>query len=363
MNCVRVLSAAVILSLCGAASAQTTFPESEPNNIKAAATPILGIAPGDTISGSSTGSSTTATGNGTADYFLVRTAPMPLAIYRYRLVSTSTANFPTTIRGLTMTNCQPNAGSDSTQQNAASNTTPPRMVQWYGFGREEQLYFRVTGTSSTTQPYGWTLARDVTQPTELAGAFTPGPVTIERAPTSTTDLVLAIYDDQLRPVPGFSNGGNNTLTRTFSPGVYHIAVSRRSLANNQPCPDDDSNRIAGAMDFPDVVVAFSNIAPTDVSLRLTHSAGTHDLALSAPGAFDVAWVRFTVGTPPACGTSDFNGDGDVGTDQDIEAFFACLGGNCCDTCFAGGADFNADGDIGTDQDIESFFRVLGGGPC
>jgi hypothetical protein len=64
-----------------------------------------------------------------------------------------------------------------------------------------------------------------------------------------------------------------------------------------------------------------------------------------------------------CGTSDYNGDGDFGTDQDIEAFFACLGGNCCATCFSGGSDFNGDGDFGTDQDIESFFRVLGGGSC
>jgi hypothetical protein len=66
---------------------------------------------------------------------------------------------------------------------------------------------------------------------------------------------------------------------------------------------------------------------------------------------------------PLCGTSDFNGDGDFGTDQDIEAFFACLGGQCCATCFVGGSDFNGDGDFGTDQDIESFFRVLGGGNC
>jgi|GEM_PF-5444761 len=66
---------------------------------------------------------------------------------------------------------------------------------------------------------------------------------------------------------------------------------------------------------------------------------------------------------PLCGTSDFNGDGDFGTDQDIEAFFACLGGQCCPTCFVGGSDFNGDGDFGTDQDIESFFRVLGGGNC
>jgi hypothetical protein len=60
-------------------------------------------------------------------------------------------------------------------------------------------------------------------------------------------------------------------------------------------------------------------------------------------------------------SADFNHDGDPGTDADIEAFFACLGGNCCPTC--GSADFNGDGDVGTDQDIDSFFRVLGGGNC
>jgi len=62
-----------------------------------------------------------------------------------------------------------------------------------------------------------------------------------------------------------------------------------------------------------------------------------------------------------CGTADFNNDGDLGTDADIEAFFACLGGDCCPTC--GSADFNGDGDTGTDTDIEAFFACLGGACC
>jgi hypothetical protein len=67
-------------------------------------------------------------------------------------------------------------------------------------------------------------------------------------------------------------------------------------------------------------------------------------------------------TPLAtCGSADFNGDGDVGTDADIEAFFLCLAGTCCETC--GSADFNNDGDVGTDADIEAFFRILAGGTC
>jgi len=65
--------------------------------------------------------------------------------------------------------------------------------------------------------------------------------------------------------------------------------------------------------------------------------------------------------PPQCGSADFNGDGDTGTDLDIEAFFAALGGDRCCTC--GSADFDADGDTGTDLDIEAFFRVLAGASC
>jgi hypothetical protein len=66
---------------------------------------------------------------------------------------------------------------------------------------------------------------------------------------------------------------------------------------------------------------------------------------------------------PAAGhcSQDFNHDGAVATDRDIEDFFACLAGNCCPTCDS--ADFNGDGAVATDADIESFFRVLAGGAC
>src|SRR4051812_44488317 len=57
-------------------------------------------------------------------------------------------------------------------------------------------------------------------------------------------------------------------------------------------------------------------------------------------------------------SADFNGDGDLGTDADIEAFFACLSGNCCAGC--GSAEFNGDGDIGTELDIEAQRAGRGG---
>jgi hypothetical protein len=75
------------------------------------------------------------------------------------------------------------------------------------------------------------------------------------------------------------------------------------------------------------------------------------------------FIRSIVPPAPTCGSPDFNCDGDVGTDADIEAFFACLGGNCPAAPCTNNADFNGDGDVGTDADIEAFFRVLAGGPC
>jgi hypothetical protein len=77
----------------------------------------------------------------------------------------------------------------------------------------------------------------------------------------------------------------------------------------------------------------------------------------------VHWVKVHLAGEPDCGTADFNCDGDVGTDADIEAFFACLSGSCPAPPCANSADFNGDGDVGTDADIDAFFRVLAGGSC
>jgi hypothetical protein len=109
---------------------------------------------------------------------------------------------------------------------------------------------------------------------------------------------------------------------------------------------------------------------TMYNFRFTSNAqpgpvGTVRVGLFKPAsaASPATSVAATVPTPlvGSCGSSDFNHDGDSGTDADIEAFFACLAGNCCATCES--SDFNRDGDFATDADIEAFFRVLGGGSC
>jgi hypothetical protein len=103
---------------------------------------------------------------------------------------------------------------------------------------------------------------------------------------------------------------------------------------------------------------------------ITSIAATHNAdgsrSIFATGSFTLAngILSHNIAELRACSpncTSDFDNDGDSGTDADIEAFFACLAGTCCPTC--GTADFNNDGDTGTDADIEAFFRVLAGGTC
>jgi endonuclease/exonuclease/phosphatase family metal-dependent hydrolase len=97
---------------------------------------------------------------------------------------------------------------------------------------------------------------------------------------------------------------------------------------------------------------------------VTLALGIHTITLQVTDnqtATGTDTVVITVNPGSTCGSADFNHDGDIGTDADIDAFFACLSGSCCAACDT--PDFNGDGDIGTDADIEAFFRVLGGGTC
>jgi Beta-lactamase enzyme family/Immunoglobulin domain len=93
----------------------------------------------------------------------------------------------------------------------------------------------------------------------------------------------------------------------------------------------------------------------------TLNAGTYTCFLSNVCSSDLSLGALL--TVTTCGSADFDCDGDIGTDADIQAFFACLSGHCPSAPCTSDADFNGDGDIGTDADIESFFRVLSGGPC
>jgi hypothetical protein len=109
-----------------------------------------------------------------------------------------------------------------------------------------------------------------------------------------------------------------------------------------------------------------HVDATDLAIAQAHLGQSGGWAIGdvdGDGVVTAADIAIIQSFLPHCGSADFNCDGDIGTDLDIEAFFACLAGSCPPAPCTSTADFNADGDIGTDADIEAFFRVLAGGNC
>ena len=74
------------------------------------------------------------------------------------------------------------------------------------------------------------------------------------------------------------------------------------------------------------VAAFASAADAGYGFPdpgMGNDPGYAAFALTGAGTTIADW-RLTL-TPYDCGSADFDGDGDTGTDADIEAYFACLG--------------------------------------
>jgi len=179
---------------------------------------------------------------------------------------------------------------------------------------------------------------DLRVPAKVAAPLTVDFGTVAQGSTATAGLTIG-------------NGGDTALFGAA--GVAALSYTLAASAGFTAPPGTFTDAAGGAVNTH--TITMSTAAPGTFSGTITVTATGAD----AP----TRTIQVTGRVLPPCGTSDFNGDGDFGTDADIEAFFACLGGTCCPTCFEGGSDFNGDGDFGTDADIESFFRVLGGSPC
>jgi uncharacterized membrane protein len=160
-------------------------------------------------------------------------------------------------------------------------------------------------------------------------------------------------------------------------GVQHLGIPSGRTASPATDVSNDGTRVSGAGSGAALlwqdgigwrtvadVLADAGVSTTGWTLSVCYGLSDDGTVLTGsgtnPGGQSQGWVA-VIPRPHHCGSADFNHDADVGTDADIEAFFACLAGNCCALCDT--ADFNGDGDVGTDADIEAFFRVLGGGAC
>jgi hypothetical protein len=191
-------------------------------------------------------------------------------------------------------------------------------------------------------------------------------------PPTITNTVA--WSDHPAELGGLVNGVQYSCIEGGSPGTGPGNVSDNPRFVTPPSPGPDG--IWGTADdvlgdlrvlpgSPCIDAGDNDALPIAVPLDLAGAPRRHDdPSIPDRGAGDSSGGAIDIGAYEFQGVScsaDFDGDGSSGTDADIDAFFACLAGNCCPTC--AGPDFNRDGAAGTDADIESFFRVLAGGPC
>lgn len=277
-------------------------PEAEPNDTKATAFLCVsgggGMRAGDTITGTTTGSANDGT-IASADTFIVKTGSSAGGIYRHQLVLTSvTPGHVLTVRGLSQTSGVVVAGSDATVQtgivSATGQPTGSRMVQWYGFGRQELVYVRVTGTATTTSPYSIELKTTAIAATPLSSSLPSGSVTISRAATNANDVDLWMYDASLRPITNYGNDQPNSLTRTYTPGTYYIAIGDSNFANGATAPADDTRRDGNILDSVDAAISTTTSSGLDMGVKALGALGSIGGGGTKTNPFDVTWYCFTV---------------------------------------------------------------------
>ncbi|MCY2961273.1 MAG: hypothetical protein NTY35_14015 [Planctomycetota bacterium] len=322
---------ASILALCASAanarhSAASVVSEVEPNGTKLEANPVFCLGPGVQIQGVTTGSGTLAgdVALDSADSFHVEICPLPPGIWQHRLVVTTSGADEHTIslRGLNV-NGPPSSpsialGTDVALQVSVGGNGQPNYVQWYGFGQREELFVRVTGTANTVLPYAIELVSVPISVGQLPGALRSGTIEITTAGQGhSTDTEIFVLDGNFVAIPGFRNddepGGatnQSRLTRSFSPGVYYLAVGRFNIADSGLSGVDDAYQLAPVLDFDDCILSWSPSGGSNVSFAVTDSQGTIPIAAQlAPEPFDLSWTRITVTDPPPAVIPVCLGDG------------------------------------------------------
>jgi hypothetical protein len=277
-----------------------------------------------------------------ADTFRIKTCPLPLAIYRHELLlldGTGGTAHGATIRGLDQ--MDPGVGmpgvvdtaSDTLLQTSV-DTGGGDLNAWYGFGRGEELYLRITGVAATTLPYTATLTTSPVAPIVVPATFRAGPIVFEfDGQGHLTDAEIHLFDSNLVVLDDASNdqniflGGTDDLPhleRVLGPGTYYAAVGRWNVATNDNSPADDLDKVSDVLDFPDGIVAGNPGGPgADVAFAITDCTGTtvpvpHVLPA---GEWVLSFFQITVvsglpycfgdgsGTPCPCGNAGAAGNG------------------------------------------------------
>lgn len=186
--------------------------ETEPNDTRATANSFT-LNVGDTICGTTTGTSASGGGLATYDFYKIKT-PANAGIKRNRIrVASFPAGHTLSLRGFGSTAGVINT-TESEIQASSTSSSPARMIQWYTLGNgtdanDREITLRVGGTTSTTGQYSLNyVASDDVTPINLSRDIRPGSVTITTVgQTGATqgDTDMWMYDSNYNPIPGFGN--------------------------------------------------------------------------------------------------------------------------------------------------------------
>jgi hypothetical protein len=353
-----ILAPLFLLSVVAtAAHAQISYLELESNDSKAFPNFVPCLVAGDSVTGSTTGTSTTVPGPASADTFVLQTCALPTGLYLHRLTLTTTgpAGHIGSIRGLSQTAGVPNPGTDSLMQAAVTTTTPARMNAWYGFGAMEQIYYRVTGTASTTDSYVATLSTSTVATTPIPGSFTPGTITISTVGQTTQDTEIYVYDSNFQPVPTAHNddstGTQSMLARNFGAGVYYLVISDWNIANNIGDANVGENAVSQVLlDFPNALCVRDPDSGIDLDFTISDGVTTLPITATKPAPFEALFYTFTVGTPVVF--EAFCTNGSLGSDHTTPCPCGNVGapGNGCGHSFdSNGANMSATGSAANDD--------------
>jgi hypothetical protein len=326
-SCVAGLYTSACLALSGFHNGDNStcpgvpcFPDFEPNSTKAEA-PLIVVTPGMVIRGHSTSNSLTAgsTSDATVDTFRLKMAAAPAGIYEYKATaSTPVANVVGNILGFTQTAATAapwtgtlgTATATETNVQVGVNTAPStdRISTWYGFGKQEELYYRVNGGPTTSGNYSVAIDRSTITPTDI-GTFATGTIDIftTGVVVATTDTAIAVFDSNLNPIPGYTNFNQSVnsytgsaaqaftsyLRRSYAPGEYYLAMSIGDVTTNLGAPSDDNLRTTALLDFGGAALSTSGSSATNVSFNIKDGTD-HVITAARTNKSEIRWFKFTV---------------------------------------------------------------------
>ncbi len=294
--------------------------ETEPNDTKSQSN-VITSALDDSICGLSLGGDSSGTDFST-DVIKVTTPPHPGIRRHVARISSNTLAPAMTLLARSQSAGVP--GNDVVPLQPALTQDGGSVVTWFTAGFDDSLdarsvYLGVSGTDTAGGAYKVQIVtNEAVQPASIARNLNPGEITISTASATGADTDLWILDSTYTLIPGAGNddrpeGGDlqSTLTRTFAPGTYYLALGTFQTAFSEPSPSDDRFRDGALTDFPGALIC-SAADPESRNFRITDAAGSFVVATASTQAHEILFFRLVVadGAPPVarCNAADIAND-------------------------------------------------------